>query len=82
VHRPFAGLYDVDLWPIGVTFYETFTARLPAALAVGGYDIHVLVERGSLLPNFTLKDLLFNDDRLNVRPCGRLVLVGQRVHSR
>jgi hypothetical protein len=82
MHRPFAGLYDVDLWPIGVMFYESFTMTLPNDLAAGSYAVRIAIQRDALLPNFTLSDLLFNRDRLTGESCGRLEVTRQRTRSR
>jgi len=81
MHRPFEGLCDVDLWPIGVPFYESFTMALPAGLAIGAYTVRVAVERDSLLPNFTLADIVYNRDRLTGEACATVYIAAQRSRS-
>lgn len=80
-HRPFGGRLDVDMWPIGKTFYETFEVDLPRNLRKGNYELMVTIERASLLPNFDARDLLFNRDRLSGTVCATLTVTAQRVRE-
>jgi hypothetical protein len=81
-HQPFDGRFGVDLWPIGRPFYESVALDLPATLDPGEYTVRVSIERASLLPNFSLRDLLFNRDRLDGKACATLRVTRQRVRER
>lgn len=80
-HVPFEGRYGVDLWPIGRPFFESFGVDLPPSLRPGTYTVRLSIERASLVPNFDLRDLLFNNDRLSGTACTTLKVATQRVSS-
>lgn len=78
-HRPFVGMIDADMWPIGATFYESFELTVPSNMKPGSYFVELTVERDTLLPNFTLSDLLYNRDRFTSPPCDTLTVTRQRT---
>lgn len=69
---PFDGLYTADMWPVGHSVHETFSFRLPTDLHETRYEILYRIEPYPLIPNFTLRDLLFNDDSFVGRPCSEI----------
>jgi len=78
-HRPFGGSIAPDRWPIGVTFYETFPVKLPAALEPGTYTIQFCIARDTLLPNYTLRDFFYNRDHYSGTDCLTLSVSRQVV---
>lgn len=78
-HRPFFGMIDADMWPIGATFYESFEVLVPSNMKPGRYFVELTVERDTVLPNFTLSDLLYNRDRFAAPPCDTLTVTRQRT---
>jgi hypothetical protein len=78
-HRPFMGDYPVDQWPLGVTFYESFDVKLPVALEPGTYVVEFRIEQESLLPNFTVRDFLYNRDHYSGTPCLEIEVTRQLV---
>jgi hypothetical protein len=73
---PGHGLIEPDLWPIGTPLVETFGLRLPETLAPGEYAVQVKVSRRTLLPNFALRDVLFNRDHYSGEACATLRVSG------
>jgi hypothetical protein len=69
---PFDGLYARDFWSIGNPVYDRFEVKLPPSLATGRYRVEVSIETRSLLPNFTLDDLLYNRDHYSGTACTTL----------
>ena len=78
-HRPFGGTYPLDLWPVGVRFFETFDVTLPQSLEQGLYTIEFSIERDALIPNFTARDLFYNRDQYSGLPCLALEVTRQLV---
>jgi len=76
-HRPFGGLFAVDCWPVAVPFYERFRAKLPPGMAVGIYSVEFRVVQETLLPNFTVRDLLYNRDHYSGQACATLRVATQ-----
>jgi hypothetical protein len=68
-HRPFAGLYTPHMWPMGPPSYETIPVQLPSELQEGTYDLQLELERETLLPNATAKDLFFDSDSYGGTAC-------------
>ncbi len=68
-HRPFNGLYTPDLWPIGRTFYEFVSVKLPPTLRPGMYNVEFNVVTDVLLENYSIRDFLFNRDHYSGVPC-------------
>jgi hypothetical protein len=75
--KPGAGVFDPDLWPLGAELCERVTVVVPPHAVPGSYQVEVGVVRDSLLPNFDLRDLLYNRDHYSGTPCTTLV-VGKR----
>jgi len=73
--RPGHGVFEPDVWPMGVDLCERFVVAVPGAARPGTYRVEVKVERESLLPNFHIDDLLFNRDHYSGTPCATLVVV-------
>jgi len=69
---PFEGLYTPDMWPVGQSVHETFSVRLPTDLNETRYEIQYRVEPYPVIPNFSVRDLLFNDDSFAGRACSEI----------
>ncbi|MBI4721268.1 MAG: hypothetical protein HY770_08635, partial [Chitinivibrionia bacterium] len=69
---PFDGLYPPDMWPLGAPAAEEVQVTLPPSLADGAYDIQLKLVEDSLLPNFSVRDFLYNEDSYSSVSCGRI----------
>ena len=78
-HTPFDGLYTTDLWPIGQEIFEEITIRLPTDLRQTTYEIQYTLTDDPLIANFSLRDLLFNDDSFVGPVCGEIEVTGFRT---
>ena len=67
-----AGLYPPDLWPIGLDVCDSYTIRLPTDLSEITYEMQYKLVEAPLIPNFSARDLLFNDDSFVGRVCSSL----------
>lgn len=72
--RPGAGVFDPDLWPMGAELCERVTVVVPLHAVPGTYRVEVGVVRDSLLPNFHLRDLVYNRDHYSGTTCLKLVV--------
>lgn len=72
--RPGHGVYQSDLWPVGVDLCERFTVRVPPTARTGTYRVELGVEPDSVVPNFHVDDLLFNRDHYSGTQCARLTV--------
>jgi hypothetical protein len=68
-HRPFDGLYTPDVWPIGRTFYEFVSIKLPPTLRPGMYNVEFKIVTDVLLENYSIRDFLFNRDHYSGVSC-------------
>jgi hypothetical protein len=78
-HRPFGGLFPTDQWPAAVLFYETFSVKLPPTMETGPYVVEISIGRESLLPNFELRDFVYNQDHYSGMECLTFEVTRQRV---
>ena len=74
-------MFDPDLWPMGTALCERVDAVVPAAALPGRYRVEVNVVRASLLPNFHLRDVLFNRDHYSGTACASLVVETRAPHG-
>lgn len=72
---PGHGVYDFDLWPVGFDLCETFAVVVPPGARPGRYDVRVALAYDTLVPNFHLRDLLYNRDHYSGAVCGSLTVV-------
>lgn len=72
--RPFGGLYLPWMWPFGLDVFETIEYRLPEAVDETTYQIQVNLTDEALIPNFSLRDLLYNDDHYAGVACGEITI--------
>lgn len=75
--RPGAGVFDPDLWPMGAELCERVRMVIPPRAVAGSYRVEVRIVRDSLIPNFHVRDLLYNRDHYSGTACATLV-VGDR----
>jgi hypothetical protein len=68
----FDGLYEPRVWPIGRAVFDTFSVRLPANLGEGVYDVEYRLENETLVPNFSVRDFVYNKDSLEGVSCTEL----------
>ncbi|MFQ5511647.1 MAG: DUF6541 family protein [Candidatus Krumholzibacteriia bacterium] len=71
-HVPFRGELTADMWPIEEEIYETIPLRLPTNLGEGLYDVELRLVHDTLIPNFALRDFVFNDDSYGGEVCAQL----------
>jgi hypothetical protein len=74
---PGHGVYDVDLWPVGFDLCETFPVVIPANARAGRYAVRVALAYDTVVPNFHLRDILYNRDHYSGEVCGSLSVVGK-----
>ncbi len=74
---PGHGVYDFDLWPVGFDLCETFPVVIPASAKPGRYDVRVALAYDTVVPNFHLRDILYNRDHYSGAVCGSLTVVGK-----
>lgn len=67
--KPFDGLYTAEMWPFGRDCWESFEVRLPGNLAEATYDVRVRLVQEPLVPNFAVRDFLYNEDSLSGPRC-------------
>jgi len=70
----YGGLFPRDYWPIGRRFSDRFPVYVHSDVIPGSYNIEVSIETQTLLPNFTIADLLFNRDHYSGTRCGTLTV--------
>ncbi len=75
----FRGLFPVRLWPLGAPAGESFTFKLPSCMMPGEYDVEIKLIEEALIPNYQLKDFLYNDDSYSGTVCGRISIVKSLV---
>ncbi len=70
--KPFEGYFPAQRWPDTGFCYENFDVRLPIGLDESVYDVQWRLEDETLLPNFSLRDFVYNDDSYAGAPCVKL----------
>jgi hypothetical protein len=68
-HRPFDGYFPPGDWRENVDCFEQFKIRLPVGLGETDYEVQWQLVEEPLLPNFSIRDFLFNDDSYVGTPC-------------
>ncbi len=71
-HRPFGGLYEPDIWPIGSQVAEVIRVDLPGSLKTGNYSIRMKLVQDSLIPNHSYRDFLYNNDSYSGLVCASI----------
>jgi hypothetical protein len=71
---PGHGVYEPDLWPTGVGLCETFSLVVPSRARVGHYHVRLALAYDSLVPNFHLRDVLYNRDHYSGADCASFVV--------
>jgi hypothetical protein len=66
---PCDGRFQPDTWPILMDLWDRVRVRLPSELAPGTYRLTLAVEPASLVPNYRLREFLFDLDRFS-KPTG------------
>lgn len=74
---PGHGAYEPDLWPSGFDLCETFLVVIPVNARQGRYDVGVSVAYDALVPNFHLRDLVYNRDHYAGKVCGSMTVAGR-----
>jgi hypothetical protein len=82
---PGHGVYEPDLWPAGFDLCETFAVVVPSNARDGHYHVRLALAVDSLVPNFHLRDLLYNRDHYSGAACTSLTVTtrapGRRPRS-
>lgn len=71
-HRPFEGYFLPGQWRENEDCFEQFEIRLPVGLAEADYEVQWQLIEEPLLPNFSVRDFLFNDDSYVGNPCAAI----------
>lgn len=71
-HRPFGGYYRADEWPLSRDCFEVFDIRLPRYLNETNYEVQLQLVEEPLLPNYSVRDFLFNDDSRVGEACAEI----------
>ena len=66
---PGHSVYEPDLWPVGIDLCETFPVVIPGNARLGHYQVRLALADDSLVPNFHLRDLLYNRDHYSGEAC-------------
>jgi hypothetical protein len=77
--EPFDGYVAAWEWPDDRECYEEFDARLPSALGEAVYEVRWQLAEEPLLPNFAVRDFVFNEDSYAGAPCGEIEIRRQLV---
>jgi hypothetical protein len=70
--KPFEGYFPAQRWPDTGFCYENVDVRLPIGLDESVYDVQWRLEEETLLPNFALRDFVYNHDSYAGAPCVRM----------
>ena len=76
-HAPFEGRWPAARWPVGREVHERLSVAVPGAVRDAEYTIRLRLQHKPLIPNFALRDFLFNEDSYTGTPCGRLRVSSQ-----
>jgi hypothetical protein len=68
-HKAFDGYFLPGEWPEGGDCFEEFELRVPTGLSETDYEVQWQLVGEALLPNFSIRDFLFNDDSYVGTPC-------------
>jgi hypothetical protein len=79
---PGHGIYEPDLWPVGMDLCETFPVVIPANARVGHYAVHLALANDTVVPNFHLRDLLYNRDHYSGAACTSLIVTDRLTAGR
>ena len=71
-HRPFDGYFPPGEWRENGDCFEQFKIRLPVGLGETDYEVQWQLVEEPLLPNFSIRDFLFNDDSYVGTPCTKI----------
>ena len=69
-----SGTISPEKWKIGVDVREDFSFILPEDMAYGEFDVKMIVNRATYLPNRRLSDYLRNNDSLSGPVVGRILI--------
>jgi hypothetical protein len=78
-HEPFGGYVRVSEWPPGRNCYEEIEVRLPRSLGEAVYDVRWQLAEETILPNFAVRDFLFNEDSYAGSRCAEISVRKQIV---
>jgi hypothetical protein len=79
---PGHGVYEPDLWPAGFDLCETFRVVVPPNARNGHYHVRVALAYDTLVPNFHLRDLLYNRDHYSGASCTTLMVTNKITPGR
>lgn len=73
-HQPLAGIHSPDTWPDLVEVIDRFSIRIPNDISPGLYEIRLKLSTKTHYPNYTLDDILTDDDVYSGALVGRLII--------
>ena len=73
-HVPVGGIYPPDRWPLFEAIADSITIRVPGDVAPGEYTVSIRFSRSLRYPNYTLEDLLTDEDMFSGEPVGRITI--------
>jgi hypothetical protein len=73
-HVPVGGIYPPDRWPLFESVTDTVTIMIPRDIAPGDYIISVSFSKSLRYPNYSLGDLLRDEDTFSGQPVGRITI--------
>lgn len=71
---PFEGRFRPEEWPEDADCYDVFEFRCPAAAVETTYEIEWRLVEEPLLPNFSVRDFIFNEDSYGGSPCTEIAV--------
>lgn len=69
---PFLGYFRPEEWPEEHDCYDTFELHLPSNLGEKTYRVKWRLVEETLLPNFSVRDFIYNDDSFEGSPCAEI----------
>lgn len=78
---PGHGVYAPDLWPVGHDLCESFVVVVPPGARTGRYTVRVALAYDALVPNFHLRDILYNRDHYSGRACATFDVVEKTIST-
>ncbi len=73
-HVPFGGIYPPDSWPLLEAITDSVTIRVPWDIAPGEYTVSIRFSRSLRYPNYSIEDLLTDDDMFSGEPVGQITI--------
>lgn len=73
-HLPFNGIFTPDMWPLFRVIKDKVVVNIPYDIVPGEYMISVRMSESTQYPNYSLKDLLSDDDSFDGPNMARIIV--------